>query len=282
MRTDISVALKAHYASGKTTLALCWKATLTNGTVVTATAHDRDIAFDGLTYLASAAYTPSDVESGADMAPDNLEVEGFLASPHITAADVHSGIWDYAAIEIFEVNYRDLTMGRNLIRSGTLGEVRAGLASFRAELRGLMQAYSRRIVRLIQAMCDADLGDARCGVNLASFTTSTYVGTVTNNREFTLPVSTHPDDYYTGGTVTFTSGLNDGLSMEIKRSVGATGLIQLHELMPFDIAVNDTFDIVAGCTKRLTEDCITKFNNVVNFRGFPHLPGSRVYGGPTR
>jgi uncharacterized phage protein (TIGR02218 family) len=279
---DISVALKAHMALGSTTMALCWKATLVNGTVVTATAHDRDIVFDSLTYLSTAAYTPSDVESGADMAPDNLEVEGFLASPHITAADVHSGIWDYAAIEIFEVNYRDLTMGRNLIRSGTLGEVKSGLATFRAEMRGLMQAYSRKIVRLIQATCDADFGDARCGINAVTYTTSTYVDTVTSDREFTLPVSTHPDDYYTGGKVTFTSGLNDGLSMEIKRSVDATRVIQLHELMPFAIAVNDTFDIVAGCTKRLAEDCITKFNNPVNFRGYPHLPGSRVYAGPTR
>jgi uncharacterized phage protein (TIGR02218 family) len=282
MRTDISVALKAHYAGGKTTLARCWKATLTNGTVVTATAHDRDIVFDGLTYLSTAAYTPSDVESGSDMSPDNLELEGFLASPHIVASDIQTGLWDYAAVEDFEVNYRDLTMGRNLIRSGTLGEVNTGLAMFRAELRGLMQAYSRRIVRLTQATCDADLGDARCGVNLAPFTTSTYVGTVANDREFTLPVSTHPDDYYTGGKVTFTSGLNDGLSMEIKRSVGATGLIELHEFMPFAIAAADTFDIVAGCTKRKTEDCIAKFNNVINFRGFDFLPGSRVYGGASR
>lgn len=277
-----SAALKAHMALGTTTMALCWKATLTNGTVVTATAHDRDIVFGGLTYLSTAAYTPSDVESGADMAPDNLELEGFLASPHITATDVHTGIWDYAAIEIFEVNYKDLTMGRNRIREGTLGEVKAGLAMFRAEMRGLMQAYSRKIVRLIQAICDADFGDARCGINAVTYTTSTYVDTVTSDREFTLPVSTHPDDYYTGGKVTFTSGLNDGLSMEVKSSVDSTRVIQLHEFMPFAIAPGDTFDIVAGCLKRRTEDCGTKYSNVVNFRGYPDLPGSRVYAGPTR
>lgn len=281
MRSDISVALKAHYALGSTTLALCWKATLTNGTVVTATAHDRNIVFDGLTYLASAAYTPSDVESGSDMAPDNLEIEGFLASPHITTADVHSGIWDYAAIEIFEVNYKDLSMGRNLIRSGTLGEVKSGQASFRAELRGLMQAYSRRIVRLIQATCDADLGDARCKINLATWTVTGTIDSVTSNRQFTDAARTEANDWFTAGKITLTSGLNNGLSMEVKSSTAA-GVIVLQELMPFAIVAGDTYSMSAGCTKRFAEDCKTKFNNPANFRGFHLLLGSRVYAGPTR
>ncbi|MBI3150089.1 MAG: DUF2163 domain-containing protein [Betaproteobacteria bacterium] len=279
MRTDISVALKAHYASGSTTLARCWKATLTNGTVVTATAHDRDIVFDGRTYLSTAAYTPSDVESGSDLSPDNLELEGFLASPHIVASDVQTGLWDYAAIEFFEVNYRDLTMGRNLIRAGTLGEVSTGLASFRAELRGVMQAYSRRIVRLTQATCDADLGDARCKIVLATWTVTGTIDSVTSNRQFTDAARTEATDWFTGGKITFTSGLNNGLSMEVKESTSA-GVIKLHELMPFDIAAGDTYSMYAGCAKRFTEDCIGKFSNGVNFRGFPHLPGSRVYAGP--
>ncbi len=40
-----------------------------------------------------------------------------------------------------------------------------------------------------------------------------------------------------------------------------------------DIQVGDTFDVIAGCRKRLTEDCKVKFNNVLNFQGEPHLPG---------
>jgi uncharacterized phage protein (TIGR02218 family) len=30
--------------------------------------------------------------------------------------------------------------------------------------------------------------------------------------------------------------------------------------------------VVAGCDKRL-ENCRDRFANVVNFRGFPHIPG---------
>jgi uncharacterized phage protein (TIGR02218 family) len=38
------------------------------------------------------------------------------------------------------------------------------------------------------------------------------------------------------------------------------------------IAVGDAFSIRAGCDKRI-ETCGSKFANVVNFRGFPHIAG---------
>ena len=45
--------------------------------------------------------------------------------------------------------------------------------------------------------------------------------------------------------------------------------------MPYVIAVGDTFTIYAGCLKRYEEDCgPAKFDNQVNFRGFPFLPGN--------
>ena len=47
--------------------------------------------------------------------------------------------------------------------------------------------------------------------------------------------------------------------------------------MPFTVAAGNTYSLVAGCTKRFTEDCGTKFNNKVNHRGYPHLPGTAIY-----
>jgi uncharacterized phage protein (TIGR02218 family) len=38
------------------------------------------------------------------------------------------------------------------------------------------------------------------------------------------------------------------------------------------IEVGDDFSVVAGCDERL-ETCRDRFANVVNFRGFPHIPG---------
>jgi uncharacterized phage protein (TIGR02218 family) len=38
------------------------------------------------------------------------------------------------------------------------------------------------------------------------------------------------------------------------------------------ITATDAFVVRAGCDKRLAT-CGTKFANVANFRGFPHIPG---------
>jgi uncharacterized phage protein (TIGR02218 family) len=278
----ISAELKAHYAQGTTTLATCWKVTLTNGDVIAATTHDSDIVFDGVTYIAANGYKPSDIASSAELNPDNLEVEGFLASPAITDDDIHSGLWDYAAVEVFEVNYTDLTQGRNVLRVGTLGEVRGGRSTFNVELRGLLQAYTRTIVRLVTKECTADLGDARCKVDLEAITVSGAVDTVDENRIINDPTRTEDAEWFTGGKLTFLTGANAGRSMEVKRS--APGVIELTHAMYEVIESGDTYEVYAGCTKRYVEDCITKHANGLNFRGFPDLPQEAIYkqGGSDR
>jgi uncharacterized phage protein (TIGR02218 family) len=138
-----------------------------------------------------------------------------------------------------------------------------------------MQAYSRTIIRLTAKDCAADLGDAQCGIDLESITIPGTVDSVTGNRVIFDAVRTETDEWFTAGKLTFTSGLNEGLSMEVKQSVA--GQITLHEKMPFAIAAGDTYTIYKGCTKRFAEDCLHKFGNTINFRGFPHLPGHSIY-----
>lgn len=271
----MSAELKAHYASGTTTLATCVRAMPRFAQMVGTTTHDRDLVINGELYVAAAGYLGSDVESTSALNPDNLEIQGFLHSPTITDEDIHSGKWDYAAIEMFQVNYADLTMGKDILRRGTLGEVKGGRSKFTAELRGLMQAYSRTIVRLTTQDCTADLGDARCKINLTTCTVTGTVGTISENRVIGDSARSEAADWFTGGKLTFTSGLNAGLSMEVKQSVAGT--LTLHERMPFQIAEGDAYSLYAGCTKRAQEDCKGKFNNILNFRGFPDLPGAKIY-----
>lgn len=270
-----TIAQAAHYAQSTTTLCTCWRATLRDGTVITVTDHDKNLTIGGITYYSAGGYSATDIKTNSAFAPDNLEVSGFLVSPSITEADVYSGRWDYANIVIFEANWADLTMATRILRTGTLGEVKAGRTMFKAELRGLMQALTRTIVRVTTKECDADLGDARCKVNLATYTVTGTIGSVTNNRVITDAARTEALDWYTAGKITFTSGLNNGLSMEIKKYT--VGSVTLEEAMPFALSAGDTYSMYAGCLKRAIQDCKNKFGNISNFRGFPSLPGQKIY-----
>lgn len=273
MRTA-SVALAAHLASETTSLATLWKVTRTDSVVFGFTDHDADITFDGVTYAAATGFARSAVRATLGLDPDNLELAGALASSAITVEDVRAGVWDYAGVETFVVNWADLTQGALQQSKGKLGEIRDGRNSFVTELLGLSTLLSQPVGRVYTPSCDADLGDARCTVNLAGFTVSGTVTGVTSKRAFADSARAEADGYFDGGKLTWTGGDNTGFVMEVKGFLNSGGAFALQLPMPYTIQVGDTYTAVAGCDKTLAT-CKDVFNNVVNFRGFPSIPGPR-------
>ena len=81
--------------------------------------------------------------------------------------------------------------------------------------------------------------------------------------------------HFDGGLITFTSGENAGYSREVK-SVDQGSLnvsdCALYLRMPFNVNVGDRLLIFPGCDKTV-QTCHAKFDNVINFKGFPHIPG---------
>jgi len=62
--------------------------------------------------------------------------------------------------------------------------------------------------------------------------------------------------------------------MEVKAHRNREGVrLDLWQAMPHPIIAADTFMVTAGCDKRFAT-CHDRFNNIVNFRGFPHIPGN--------
>lgn len=275
-------SLLAHMQGEVTTLCTCWKVTRTDGRVFGFTDHTSDLTISGVTYSASTGYTATAIKSSSALNVDNLDVQGALDSTTITDADLLAGLWDFATVEIFVVNYADTSMGSMNLRKGNIGNVQSGRGAFVTELRGMMQRLQQAVGRLIMPACNADLGDARCGINLGTFPNGTATGTVTSissNRNFTASDLTgHATGWFDGGLVTFTSGDNEGLQMEVKTFTSG-GAVLLFLPMPYDVALSDTFTITAGCDKSHTV-CNSTFSNTINFRGFPHLPGlGRLFSG---
>jgi uncharacterized phage protein (TIGR02218 family) len=268
----ISPALDAHLARQQTSTAICWRAELTDGAILGFTSHDRDIAIGGVTYEAASGFAPSAIASNADLAADNLEMEGLLRSPSITEADLQSGRWDFAKITVLLVNWSDLSQGSLILQTGTIGEVRVERGQFFAELRGLAQQVQQDIGQVYSATCRAKFGDSRCGVALGPLTETATVTSVQSDRQFTATALVEAADYWNLGLVTFTSGDNVGKAIEVA-DFASGGIVILELPMPFVIQVGDTFTISPGCGKRFEQDCRDRWNNVINFRGEPDVPG---------
>jgi uncharacterized phage protein (TIGR02218 family) len=271
----VDSALATHLAAETTSEATIWKITRADAQVFRFTNHDRDIVMpaDGR-YLAATAFTTSAATVAEGMAAASLEAVSVFDAAAITEADLEAGVWDHARVRAWLVNTAAPANGRVPLPAGRIGQVRYDGLQYRAELLSLANLLQTQRGRMFAPGCDAELGDARCGVSLSTFTHSLTVTAVTDRASFrdsALVSSATPAGYFNFGYVTWATGANAGRSMEVK-SHDADGDFVLFLPMVSAIAVGDTATVVAGCDKTVAA-CNDVFANVVNFRGFPLLPG---------
>lgn len=272
----LDAGLAAHLAGGVTTLCHCWRVARKDGAVLGFTDHDRDLLIEGTTYKAATGFTATAIEDQLGLAVSNLDVDGALSSAAITEDDLNAGLYDDAAVTIMRVNWQDVSQ-RVILRSGFLGQVTRGEASFSAELRGLAAKLDQSAGRVFQRTCAWELGDARCQIDLgaAAHHGSGTVESVISNFEFTASgIDSFASGVFSRGKIAWTSGDNASLQVEIKiHSQGTPSRLSLFLPMPRPMQAGDAFTITAGCDKSLAT-CRDRFSNVVNFGGFPHMPGN--------
>jgi uncharacterized phage protein (TIGR02218 family) len=272
----LSPAFQAHLDGGTTTLAWCWRITRADGGTFGFTDHDRSLVFDGTDFEPESGLTASEIRSGSDLAVDAQDAEGVLSSDRITETDIADGRWDAAQVELWRVNWADVSQ-RVLMRRGAVGQIRRGRLAFVAEVRSLAHVLGQSVGRTFQATCDAALGDARCGVDLEApaFRATGVVTALNGDRGFTASgLGGFASGWFNHGILDWTGGASTGRSAEVAghANTGGTVTLALLEAPVRPITPGDTFTLRAGCDKRM-ETCAAKFANVVNFRGFPHIPG---------
>jgi uncharacterized phage protein (TIGR02218 family) len=274
---EIPSALQTKLDSGVTTLARCWIVTRRDGVVQGFTDHDSDLAIDDVTCRAGTGFGASEATSRFDLSIDGAEISGALAADSLTESDLAAGRFDAAQVDTWLVDWSDVTL-RLLLSRATLGEVKREGEAFSAELRGLADKLSQENGRLYTARCTADLGDARCKIALtaAGLNGAGVVSRLLGVSAIAVDGFTDfAEGIFTAGCLTWTSGANNGLAVEIKehRVVGGEVQLTLWQAMSEVIAVGDAFGITAGCDKRFAT-CRDRFANSINFRGFPHIPGN--------
>jgi len=270
-------ALQAHLDAGVTTLCRCFRIERNDGVTLGFTDHDRPLSFGGTVFEPADGLDATEDVQGTGFAVGGLEVLGAVTSDRLDAADLAAGLFDNAEVSVHLVNWTTPSE-RYLLRAGRLGEVTLEDGTFRAEVRGLAAVLDETRGRTFGPTCDADLGDQRCGVNLAASAVrgTGTVATAVDRRRFAAGgLAGFPKRWFDRGRLTWTSGANAGRSAEVRahRKDGGAVTIELWQAMHGPIAAGDAFVVTAGCDKRFPT-CRQKFGNGDNFRGFPHMPGN--------
>ena len=268
--------------SGATTLARCWRLSRADGAVLGFTDHDRALSFDGVTYQAASGLEAGAIERSTGLSVDTQTVAGALRSDAIDEGEIARGLYDSAEVELWLVDWRN-TEDRMKLATGRIGEIRRTGQAFEAEIVGLSEDLNQPVGRVYHPRCDLRLGEPRCGVDILdpAFRGLGVVTAVTGSqRVIATGLEAFETGWFTEGAFRWSTGANAGAAGHVKRHGAAAGgaVIELWLAPGAGMAVGDGFEVIAGCDKR-AETCRAKFDNFLNFRGFPHMPGDDFAAG---
>ena len=280
MSRTLGGALVTHLASSTHTRARMVRIDLKDGSTIAVTDHDRAPVFDlgdgSATYSPRTGIIASDLALSTGFDSDDVEISGPIVETateawHVTRAAVLGGRFDDATVRFFEVNWASLGSGAIRLMKGFVAKSDVEGSKFKLTVHSEISRFKQEIGRTITAYCDADFGDSRCGYAVTPVAAT--VTSVTDATQFTVSFTgTYADDYFNQGTVTFTSGaLNGTRPIEIF-DWSAAGQVALFMEAAEAPEVGDTLDLRQGCGK--TRDACMAYDNIINFRGFPDVPGT--------
>ena len=254
-----------------TSAAYGWRLERSDGVTLGFTSHDRDIVHDGLLLRASPGMQPTTIFTSLGLDNDGLDVSGALTSDAIRSDDLATGRWDAAYLEIFLFDWSDPGAGRRLLANGELGAVSFSGDAFETEFVGLKAVFDRTVVPQTSPSCRSGFCDADCGLNRQRFS---YLGTLqaaAGNKLLLDMPNAVAAGAFAYGIIRWLDGPNCGLSADIWAS-DAEGVV-LPNLSDFSIEAGARVELVEGCDKQIST-CAAHFNNAINFRGEPYLPGN--------
>ncbi|MFD1882361.1 DUF2163 domain-containing protein [Paracoccus pacificus] len=260
-----------------TTIARAWSVTRADGMVVGLTDHDQPLHFNGIDFRPDSGMSARAIVQGAGLSVDNSEAAGILSHDAISEPDLIAGRWDGAEVMLWELNWQQPSAGARLIFRGSLGEITRVGSQFKADLRGLSEPLGKAQGRVYHPRCSAQLGDAQCRIDLDDprFGLNAKVEIAEEGRVFTWKaLNTFDDRWFERGVLRVEGGTAKGLSGTIKNDrLDASGARRIELWLPLGAMpeTGDAVRLIAGCDKR-GPTCRLKFDNYLNFRGFPHLP----------
>jgi uncharacterized phage protein (TIGR02218 family) len=254
--------------------------TLADGATLGYTNIDVTFSYSGVTYLANAVridglkYKQS---IGVDVDQQQISIAALSTDTIIGGAAflqaLRNRAFDRCSIQRYRVFFSDTiggtVVGSVLLFKGRLGKIdeigrTAAMLTVNSDLC-LLDNYMPR--NIYQPTCLHTLYDSGCTLVKASFGTN---GTVGAGASFTQIPWNGASANFAQGTLTFTSGVNSGLSVTVGSALDGAWLAPIYPLQTAPNA-GDSFTVYFGCD-HTQNTCLAKFNNLANFRGFPFVP----------
>lgn len=225
---SFSVGLSAHVALGQTTLTTVLTILRRDGVEICVTEHDQNLVFTtgiqatmnarnllhgighSVTALSYAGFSKFNLQDKSNLDTTNIQVEGMIDASIFTRADILARRFDYADVQVFMVNWKDLTQADGILLTGRTGTWTIEEFGFKTNFYGLAKQLDDVGGEICGPTCRVDFGSSRCapagtladGTTIDSLMQSGTVSATDGKRTLTAPFS--------AGGVILTSVLNAG------------------------------------------------------------------------
>ena len=252
-----------------------WTITRRDGVVFRYTSHDQDVRYGGQVYSSCRSLDPSASENASTLGSvGNIELEGIIDDDGISEADLYGGLFDDAYVTVDLIAWDGAEAPRRLA-SGWTGELSQGETGFKMEVLGAGARLDQQaLVQMVTPGCRWVFGSPECGVDVEALAIGgTVTASASRGRFLALLDAGDGGLQWGNGRLRWTSGANVGQVVEVKSVDFDTGDVVLWASPAFLPEPGDAFDLLPGCDFVREGGC-TVYANVINFGGFPDVPGS--------
>lgn len=253
-----------------TKMITCWRIALTNGENLFFTDSDQNIFFQEEEYIAGSNFTPNSIINSNELGQDNFTITGIIDNKFFTKENILNGNLSNAYIEIFLLNLTHNLLEKTILKTGWLGEIRLSNNSFTIEISSIGIKTNNLIGKCYSSSCRAEFGDRFCQKKREDYSYLGKISSTLGKNSFIDNDRAEPDNFFDNGTLIFNSGKYQNKKYNVISFHNK--IIYLDSNINLKLIKGDIYRITIDCDKSL-ETCINKFNNVLNFRGEPYIPG---------
>ena len=236
------------------------------------TSRETEVIYDEQTY-SPEAISHSAVSNSGDMTKDRLDIN--IPIENEAARDLLIGNSEQpSSLTVFRGHSTDEDFEFVVYWKGRITNAVANGASVKMECESIFTSLRRYGLRArYQKSCRHNLYSEGCGVDKEGFKVE---GTVSVISDLTLTVAEaddFDDGYFVGGYISF-NGITRRIVAHEEDQITINRAIE--SLKDAELPV--LIDLYPGCDK-LRTTCNNKFDNLLNFGGFPWIPSKNPFGG---
>ncbi|OJV14113.1 MAG: hypothetical protein BGO27_01335 [Alphaproteobacteria bacterium 33-17] len=227
------------------------------------TTYDQDILVADIVYKSQSGLSIGTVHNQIDTYA-TASINGSINDECINEEDILYGSFDNAKISIKLCDYSHKTIIKNIF-TGIIPSISYDNNIFKADINGIGCQLDKKIMDTYTPFCRTNFGSKECGVDINKYSYNANIVKIIDSSNFVV----HLDSYKPSGFFNFGTLKHQDKIWEIKSF--HNNIVTTNLPIP-NLNIDDSIILFEGCSKRF-ECCVSKFNNALNFRGEPHIPG---------